>query len=160
MATTTLPVQTAPAQPVPEVWGLVPDWPGYRVSTTGRVQTKRHRNGMPAQDWRDLTPVPDGMGYPQVRLYRNGDKPRWFFVSRLVLTVHVGPPPFPEAVARHIHNRDPWDNRAENLAWGTQADNCADKVRHGTDQSGARHWRAIRARNGAHNPLDAATASE
>lgn len=145
MATATLQIQDSSGQSVAERWGDVPDYPGYRVSTTGRVQTKRHKNGLPAPDWRDMKPVPDGQGYPQVRLY-NANGPKWFFVSRLVLTIHVGPPPFPDAKARHFHNPDPWDNLVENLRWGTQAENCADKVLHGTDQRGDRHWRALHAK--------------
>lgn len=128
--------------PNPELWKEIDGYPGYRVSTTGRVQSKRHRNGLPARDWRDLSFVPDGMGYPQVRL-SNGDGPKWHFVSRLVLAAFVGPCPTESHVARHFLNPDPWDNRAENLRWGTQAENCADKVLHGTDQRGERHWRRL-----------------
>lgn len=40
------------------------------------------------------------------------------------------PNPHSLPVVRHL-NGDPEDNRVENLAWGTQADNCADTVRHG-----------------------------
>lgn len=127
-----------------EIWKEIDNYPGYRVSTLGRVQTKRHKNGLPAPNYRDLTFVPDGHGYPQVRLYRDGDSPRWFFVSVLVLEAFDSPRPFPNAVARHFFNNDPLDNRLVNLRWGTQADNCRDKIRHGTDQSGERHWRAIR----------------
>lgn len=129
------------ADTVCEAWVDVAGYPGYRVSNRGVVQTKRHKNGLPAPEWRDMKPVPDGQGYPQVRLYRAGEKPRWFFVSTLVLEAFDGPRPFPEAVARHFFNNDPWDNRIENLRWGTQSANCRDKERHGTAQTGARHPR-------------------
>jgi hypothetical protein len=120
----------------PERWADVANYPGYRVSTLGRVQSKRHRNGMPAADWRDLAPVPDGHGYPQVRL-SNADGPRWHFVSRLVLAAFERAPVAGE-VARHVLVNDPSDCRLTNLAWGTQAENCRDKERHGTDQRGER----------------------
>lgn len=125
-----------------ERFAPVADWPGYRVSTAGRVQTQRHRNGLPSDTWRDLTPVPDGQGYPQVRLYRAGQKPKWMFVSRLVLMAFVGPPPTPDAKARHVNDPDPMNNHVDNLAWGTQTENCADKERHGTAQKGDQHPRA------------------
>jgi hypothetical protein len=124
-----------------ELWSEIIGWPGYRVSDGGRVQSKRHKNGMPADEWRDLSPVIDGKGYPQVRLYRSGSRPTWFHVARLVLIAFVGPAPFPEAVTRHKLNNNPLDSRAVNLEWGTQAENCQDKARHGTAQTGARHPR-------------------
>lgn len=124
-----------------ERWVDAPGFPGYQVSDRGRVQTRRHRNGLPAPDWRDLTPVPDGKGYPQVRLYRPGEKPRWVFVSRLVLEAFAGPCP-PGTVARHVTDPAPTNCHLWNLAWGTQADNCRDKERHGTAQKGEKHPRA------------------
>lgn len=44
-------------------------------------------------------------------------------------------------VARHL-NGDRRDNRAENLCWGTQKENIADNIRHGTIPSGERHGMA------------------
>lgn len=40
--------------------------------------------------------------------------------------------------ARHVHDPDPRNNALWNLAWGTQAQNEADKVRHGTVRRSAR----------------------
>lgn len=45
--------------------------------------------------------------------------------SRLILEAFAGPPPFPLAEARHL-NDDPHDDRTENLAWGTRAQNFTD----------------------------------
>jgi hypothetical protein len=39
-------------------------------------------------------------------------------------------------------NGDPLDNRAENLAWKTPADNQADRIRHGTSNRGTQHGQA------------------
>lgn len=125
-----------------EIWKEIEGYPGYRVSTLGRVQTKRHKNGLPAPNWRDMTPVLDGHGYPQVRLYRHGDAPRWFFVSRLVLLTFVGEPPTSSHVARHVTDPDPCNCHLENLAWGTQSQNCRDKETHGTAQKLESHPRA------------------
>src|SRR5262245_4498725 len=43
---------------------------------------------------------------------------------------------------RHFPNRDPSDNRLDNLQWGTSKQNAADKVVHGTLALGARHGSA------------------
>lgn len=134
---------------VAEIWKAVPESIGerYRVSNLGRVQSRRGRNGMPAAAWRDLTPVLDSKGYPQVRL--SGPRgPKWWFVSRLVLTVFVGEPG-PGIVARHVLTNNPLDSRLANLAWGSQAQNCADKIVHGTHQVGDRHPLVMRNRRRA-----------
>lgn len=52
-------------------------------------------------------------------------------VHRCVLEAFEGPPPFARAETRHL-NGDSHDNRAANLAWGTCAENTADRERHGT----------------------------
>lgn len=76
-------------------------------------------------------------------------------VHRLVAEAFHGTPS-PGAVTRHL-NGDPSDNRAENIAWGTCAENSADMVRHGKSTRGERSWfakltdddvRAIRAASG------------
>ena len=76
-------------------------------------------------------------------------------VHRLVAEAFHGTPS-PGAVTRHL-NGDRLDNRAENLAWGTQSENWADSDLHGTSSKGERHGaakltaddvRAIRAATG------------
>jgi hypothetical protein len=121
-------------------WRPVPGYPGYAVSLYGAVASRRHRNGLPAKSWRLLTPVRDGKGYPCYRLSRPGHKPKWFGAHQLVMLAFVGPPG-PGQVVRHVLTNDPWDCRLENLAYGTQAENCADKAAHGTYQAGPNHWR-------------------
>jgi hypothetical protein len=46
-----------------------------------------------------------------------------------------------DTVVRHL-NDDSSDNRAVNLARGTQKDNMADSIRNGTLQRGGSHYRA------------------
>jgi hypothetical protein len=53
-----------------------------------------------------------------------------FAVHRLVAEIWL-PDPLPGQIqVRHL-NGDPFDNRLENLAWGTARDNAEDRMRHG-----------------------------
>jgi hypothetical protein len=108
-----------------EQWRVIVDFPDYDISNCGRVVSRRR--GMP----RLLSMRPMGGGRPgalryfQVALYgRDGRVER--HVAHLVLEAFTGPRP--EGMeARHL-NSDPQDNRLENLAWGTKAENAQDKV--------------------------------
>lgn len=44
-------------------------------------------------------------------------------------------------VVRHLNGKH-WDDRPENLIWGTQAENCQDTVRHGNSTQGRRNAQA------------------
>lgn len=57
------------------------------------------------------------------------------YVHRLVCETFVGPEPFPGALVRHLDG-DRLNNLADNLAWGTHADNTADAKGHGTLRGG------------------------
>ena len=59
-------------------------------------------------------------------------------VHHLVLEAFVGKRP-KGTEARHVNDRDPTNNRLDNLAWGTHRENEADKIRHGTSQHGERN---------------------
>lgn len=49
-----------------ERWKIIDNHPDYRISTTGRIQSKKRG------DWRDLKPSLDGSGYPQAFMSENG----------------------------------------------------------------------------------------
>ncbi|MEE9384561.1 MAG: HNH endonuclease signature motif containing protein [Nannocystaceae bacterium] len=68
---------------------------------------------------------------------RNGDGWGHFSVHTLVLTAFVHPRP-PEMETRHLNGKK-LDNRLENLAWGTRAENAQDKVKHGSMPRGEQH---------------------
>lgn len=51
-------------------------------------------------------------------------------VHLLVLEAFVGPRPTPDAVGLHFDD-DIWNNRVDNLRWGTRSDNWHDAVRNG-----------------------------
>ena len=120
-----------------EIWKAVPGYQGiYEVSNQGRVRSL-DRN-MPsrkgAREWttfcrgRVLVSTLQG-GYPSILLARGG-KVKPTTVHRLVLFAFVGEPR-PGQEARHL-NGNRQDARLENLAWGTKAENMADKIPHGT----------------------------
>jgi hypothetical protein len=100
-----------------EEWRPVEGYPGYEVSSLGRVRTVRI-----------LSLHSDDSGYLRVGLY-NRDGCRTLKVSRLVCETFNGP-------ANGLHcahlNGNRADNCAENLAWTTQEENEAHKRLHGT----------------------------
>lgn len=56
-------------------------------------------------------------------------------VHRIVCATWHGAPPFEAAQVRHLDG-NPVNNQAHNLAWGTAAENAADRLRHGTWSQG------------------------
>lgn len=103
----------------------------YAVSDYGRVRNIRTGRMMKLRI--------DDRGYVTWSMHFNGS-PRPFSVHRAVLECFVGPPPDGH-VARHL-NGDKVDNRLENLAWGTPAQNVADAIRHGRHARGEQSGRA------------------
>ncbi len=112
-----------------EVWRAVEGF-DYWVSTHGRV--------MNAVTGKILKPTSIGRQAYLVKVmltrdHKSFNKP----IHRLVLDTFVGP--CPEGMeCRHLDGNGK-NNRLENLAWGTKAENTADKFRHGTMTQGARH---------------------
>lgn len=126
---------------------------GYRVGTDGSVWTqiktrgRKSGNGVVSYlsgDWRELRGWdPEDYvggrkrGYRRVRLRHEG-KTNVFWVHHLVLEAFVGPCP-PGMEACHFPDRNPANNRLDNLRWATHGDNCEDRSRHGTQPSGEKH---------------------
>jgi len=112
----------------------------YQVSDGGEVRsldrTVDHGRGFTR--WltgKTFKPRPDGEGYPRVCLSKAG-KEATRRTHQLVLEAFVGPKP-EGYVTRHL-NGIPSDNRVENLCWGTQMQNQADRKLHGTSNEGER----------------------
>jgi HNH endonuclease len=53
----------------------------------------------------------------------------------LILEIYKGPRPFPDAVSRHLDG-NPQNDSPGNLEWGTQKENMADTIKHGTATRG------------------------
>lgn len=97
----------------------------YYISNTGRVWGPG-RHGKPGL----LNPTPNSKnGHLEVSLYVDGKRLRKY-VHRLVAESFIqNPHGYP--IVRHL-NDDPYDNRVDNLAWGTQKDNMKDAIRNGS----------------------------
>lgn len=97
----------------------------YEVDDQGCVWSlKRGRS-------RKLVPIKVGLPrryYAAVNLYRDGTH-KVCKIGVLVLEAFVGPRPL-NNVARHL-NDDAWDNRLENMAWGTHSQNVYDARKNG-----------------------------
>lgn len=107
-----------------EVWRDIPGYEGkYQVSNLGRVRSVDHYVQRLVRG-RILRPRIREKGYPVVTLSGVGPKD----VHQLVALAFIGPRVQGQQV-RHL-NGNRLDARAENLAYGTQADNERDKFRY------------------------------
>lgn len=119
-----------------ERWLPVVGAPTYEVSDLGRVRSylrpgrTRIRVGTIPR-MRKL--VPDREGYMQVSISIAG-RVKMRKVHQLVLEAFVGPRPR-GMLTRH-KDRNPANNRLDNLLWGTDAENAADARAHGTHTIG------------------------
>jgi HNH endonuclease len=117
----------------------VPGFPGYKVGTDGTVWSCRERGtaGM-SYKWRILKGhLLKSTGYVMVDLCLDKIK-HHRLVHRLVLEAFVGPCPL-GMVCRHFPDRNPANNRLDNLQWGTHQENQMDRFVHGTDGSGQKN---------------------
>lgn len=98
----------------------------YTVTDRGEVRSVR--GGVRAA-------YPTREGHLRVSLHRSGRR-KMVYVHALVLEAFVGPRP--EGLEGRHRNGVPDDNRAENLEWGTRAENVLDSVRHGTHSAASK----------------------
>ncbi|WP_180965600.1 NUMOD4 motif-containing HNH endonuclease [Corynebacterium xerosis] len=118
-----------------EAWRPIPGWEGrYEASTCGRIRNVPRRiimrNGIPKTIRpRILTPQrKDKYGHLTLNLSRGDGRSNNRMVHTLVAATFIGPRPDGMQI-RHL-NGDPTDNRPENLAYGTHAENMRDMVHH------------------------------
>lgn len=122
------------------IWRDDPMYAGaYQASTNGDIKSvsrivKGRWGNFPVRE-RILTPTLKRDGYKRVNMSRNGVM-RCEPVHRVVARCFLGECP-PGQQVRHL-NGNRLDNRPENLAYGTPADNEADKVAHGMRYFGER----------------------
>lgn len=119
----------------------VPGWPGIHVTADGHVWRDHDQYG---PNWREVAQFSDRKGYLRVRLLKADGLRKTQTVHALVATAFHGPRPSSSHECRHLDG-DPANNRADNLAWGTAAENAADRERHGRTSRGETHASAIKA---------------
>ena len=113
-------------------WLPIPGSDGYEASTDGRIRSvsrvvyRKDGKSQPVKGRELKTWVT--RGYRAIKLGVHG---RHTYVHTLVCEAFHGPRPSPKHEVRHL-NGDNFDNRAENLAWGTRSENKQDSIRHGT----------------------------
>ena len=124
----------ADTQHTNETWKPIPGYEDlYQASDLGRIRSLDRMVQTVAGRTRKykgqvLTQTSSSSGHLRVTLAHEG-KNSVRLVHHLVLEAFEGPRP-EGRVTRHL-NDDPSDNRIENLAWGTVAENMADRVTNG-----------------------------
>jgi hypothetical protein len=127
----------------------VSGFPGYCVGDDGSIwsclQRPRHRNvpgsvAFLSDTWHRIKATPAKSGYHQVK-FRRDNKQFTDAVHRVVLRAFVGPRPFGQEGC-HFPDRDPANNRLENLRWDTPTANGADAIIHGTTTVGTKNARS------------------
>ena len=121
---------------IPEEWRVVEDFPSYAVSNLGRVKRIVSAKTYSVTG-KCLTPNVT-VGYEHVTLCRDG-RTKIFRVNKLVCTVFHGPTPGIDYQAAH-NDGNKRNNRADNLRWATPTENQKDRIRHGTDSRGVKHY--------------------
>lgn len=125
---------------VTEEWRPIPGTDGYyEVSSLGGFRSWRVP-GWPDRRATRPKPVKPRLGttrYPQVHVYWADGRHHNRELHALVAEAFLGPKPEGLQV-RHL-NGDPLDNRAANLAYGTQRENELDKVRYGKGVQGEKN---------------------
>lgn len=111
-------------------WNPIPNMVGYEVSDTGQI--RRSLPGKSTRIGRILQLQRSRNGYFYVMIRR---KKLW--VHTAVLTAFISPKP-PEQECRHLDGNAS-NNKLSNLTWGTDLENAADKIRHGTQLQGEMH---------------------
>ena len=125
-----------------ELWKSIPGYEGiYSASTQGRIRSEGRtvirRNGAP-QFWasRILSAGRKPGGHMSVRLADVTGSAKSLTVHRLILLTFVGPCPDGLEVLHADDN--PYNNRLENLRYGTRSENQHDAVRNGKHAQAAK----------------------
>lgn len=128
---------------IEEIWKDVVGYEGYyQVSNLGNVKSLTRKLKLPCGQirtykGRKIKPDTDSNGYQIIGLSKNGIVKEGK-VHQLVLKAFVSPCPEGQ-VCRHFPDRNPANNKLENLQWGTkQQNNGTDRVVHGNSNDGYR----------------------
>jgi predicted XRE-type DNA-binding protein len=121
-----------------------PELVGYGASKDGQIWTRK-KIGPPyglTTHWRKVKCHPNRHGHLVfTRKIRKENRVLNVFAHHMVLECFVGFAP-KGMVCRHFPDRNPANNRLENLQWGTRKENQADRKVHGTDDRGEKSFNA------------------
>lgn len=123
---------------IQEGFGTIDRFDGYRIHSSGYVESCWSNGGKKINRWKRLKPDIrniDSGGYECVTLRLDTMEYLRIQISHLVLEAFVGPRPG-ELVACHWDG-NPRNNDISNLRWDTRKANEEDKKRHGTHQTGS-----------------------
>lgn len=117
-----------------EIWKDIPDYEGmYQVSNQGRVRSVTRsfltKDGKVSKRIGRVL-KPQTSKYHTVYLSKQGNV-ETIAIHRLVLLAFVGPCPEGKE-ARHYPDDDKSNNKLDNLSWAYHAENCQDRIQHGT----------------------------
>ena len=101
----------------------IKNFPMYRVHDDGKVES------FYSGEWNEIGGKPRNDGYRVVNL--RGKSHRRAYVHQVVAESFHGERPSPNHCVRHLDGNSR-NNSANNIAWGTYAENEADKKCHGT----------------------------
>jgi len=123
-----------------EIWKIIPEFPAYRVSNYGKIQTSYKRIRKPigygckyiiSNVWKTMTLPPQKHDYIRFGLYNGKPKPTKFSLHRLVAELFL---PKPQNInglcVRHLDNNTR-NNTVNNLMWGTYTENTQDIINQG-----------------------------
>jgi hypothetical protein len=124
-----------------EEWRAVDGFPGYDISSIGRCRSwwTVGRHSRIGSSCRILRWIRNTNGYFQVCLSRDRKKSK-HLVHVLVVTAFREARPSGMEAAHEDGNQS--NNSIGNIFWKTHVENCADRIRHGTNLFGERIWSA------------------
>jgi len=122
---------------------ILSEWSAYRVGSDGSIWSRWKigaRRNAGYGEWRVLRTPIGNHGYRHVHLHDGSGRSQTLTVPPLVCEAFHGLS-LKDMEVRHL-NGNQIDDRADNLQWGTHAENVADQERHGTRANGERNGNA------------------
>ena len=109
------------------VWKKVPNYPGYFINHNGEIASIKIDHGRRSISLNII--AQSKFRYFSVCLGKNR-KWKTYPVHRLMAMTYLPKPKSGQTLVRHL-NSDRYDNRVENLAWGTPKENSLDQYVNG-----------------------------
>ena len=102
-----------------ELWKIIPDYPNYSVSNFARIRNNKTNR---------LLHFDESQTYSRVDLCRTGERPKHFYVHRIVYCVFHNDFELDNYVIDHV-DANPKNNNLDNLQKISQSENCLKQER-------------------------------